>query len=60
MSERYTVSVREAPHMPLLYLVIDGRLQMDVYHWYGGFGKEQCDAVAKALNEVDDKHPDAW
>lgn len=36
-----------------LWLVMDRSMQMDVFHWHGRTGKEKCEAVAKALNELD-------
>ena len=37
-------------HLP--HIVYDEVLQMDVFHWHGPTGKEKCDAVAKALNDL--------
>jgi hypothetical protein len=41
-------------------MVIDAKIQVDVYHWHGSLGEEQCNAVADALNAVDAKHRPNW
>lgn len=57
---RYTVEVRDISTRLQRWMVVDGRIQMDVYHWHGALGEEQCIAVAAALNEVNDRHPETW
>ena len=49
---RYEVMVDNRLKNAHKHFVADNVMQIEVFHWYGATGKEKCDAVAKALNDL--------